>query len=167
MSKPWVHTLKERQDSIPREISAFYRLPRSPRIWQLTEKTVTTDKYSRKVGLFFFDWNGRKWTYFNFSRFSIMAAMTMWLLLKERCLHHTHSLPLVSPFVLKYETSHFCNCMINYKSPPLEVTFSRRESLWSIIFLSLEVVFSNNIKPFYLLVISAWVIRHNVIQWLK
>ena len=95
---------------------------------------------------FFFYWNGRKWIYFNFSRFSIMAAMTMWLLLKELCLHHTHSLPLVSPFVLKYETSHFCNCMINYKSPPLEVTFSRRESLWSISFLSLEVVCSNNIS---------------------
>ena len=93
LSNPWVHTLKERQDSIPHEISAFYRLPRSPKIWQLTEKTVTTDSIAEKLDLFFFYGNGRKWTYFNFSRFSIMAAMTMWLLLKERCLHHTHSLP--------------------------------------------------------------------------
>ena len=61
---------------------------------------------------------------FNFIKIRSIQTDPTWLLLKERRLHHTHSLLLVSRFVLKYVTSHFCNCMINYKSPPEEVFYN-------------------------------------------
>ena len=47
------HTLKERQDSIPHEISASTDYPAHQEYDNCLKKTVTTDKYSRKDGLIF------------------------------------------------------------------------------------------------------------------